>query len=427
VSGPFVALRGKAPAERYSARDVMRPSRNPSCGALPLLEAAGVRPDTAAGIAHELEMGPDPRHGMSNIARQQGDTWDETLFDDGRPLLDALVRDAYLSDHDVDLLNISDHVDPTRASDGTPAARGGRTTDKDQRERERVTYNRARARITAEVVSDAVDAERPTLVLRSVLEATAILGSAIPTFLELDFALIIPEGRRIPGPEPARVFGEGSVIIIGDGKSWRRLGRLDNGDKRAEAARQVAAYRWVASQVWPARAAEAVADHGLVANPPGAGGLSTVRLTRLDLRDHGRALTAQRAAAYGQLARAQGRVAAAVAAGASLTPPDGTPEPDTARRRAILAILAESHWLPSCLSGCPMGGACRRHAETTGQIGRLGGIAEEAGPVASLERLSRLRRGVVSPTQSEADVTERLARAEAVLGPDPALPWERGR
>jgi hypothetical protein len=391
------------------------------------MEAAGVRPDTAARIAHDLGLGPDPHHGMSNIARQQGDTWDETLFADGRPLLDALVRDGYLPDHDVDLINISDHVDPTRAADGTPAARGGRTRDKEQRERERVTYNRARARITTGVVTAAVAADRPTLMLRSVLEATAILGSAIPTFLELDFALIIPEGRRIPGPEPARVFGDGPVIIIGDGKSWRRLGRLDNGDKRAEAARQVAAYQWVASQVWPARAAEAVADHGLVANPPAAGGLSTVRLTRLDLRDHGRALTAQRAAAHHQLAGAQSRVAAAVAAGASLTPPDGTPDPENARHRAIQAILAESHWLPSCLSGCPMGGPCRRHAEVTGQVGRLGGVAEEAGPVASLERLSRLRRRMASPTQSEADVAERLARAETVLGPDPVLPWERGR
>jgi hypothetical protein len=405
----------------------MRPSRNPSCGALPLLEAAGVRPDTAAGIAHDLGLGPDPRHGMSNIARQQGDTWDETLFADGRPLLDALVRDAYFADHDVDILNISDHVDPTRAADGTPAARGGRTTDKDQRERERVTYNRARARITAEVMTAAVDAERPTLVLRSVLEATAVLGSAIPTFLELDFTLIIPEGRCMPDAAPARVFGDGPVIIIGDGKSWRRLGRLDNGDKRAEAARQVAAYLWVAVQVWPAVAAVAVAEHGLVANPPGGGGLSTVRLTRLDLRDHCRALAAQRAAAHGQLAGAQGRVAAAVAGGASLTPPNGTSDPDSARRGALQAILAEGYWLPSCLSGCPMGGACRRHAEATGQIGRLGGVAEEAGPVASLERLSRLRRGVVSPTQTEADVVERLARAETVLGPDPALPWERAR
>ena len=237
MTGPFDALRGEAPAERYSARDVMRPSRNPACGALPLMEAAGVRPDTAARMAHDLGLGPDPHHGMSNIARQQGDTWDETLFADGRPLLDALVRDDYLPDHDVDLINISDHVDPTRAADGTPAARGGRTRDKEQRERERVTYNRARARITTGVVTAAVAADRPTLMLRSVLEATAILGSAIPTFLELDFALIIPEGRRIPGPEPARIFGDGPVIIIGDGKSWRRLGRLDNGDKRAEAAR----------------------------------------------------------------------------------------------------------------------------------------------------------------------------------------------
>src|SRR5262245_23409982 len=116
----FDRLRGRLPADRYSARDLMRGARNVPCGALPLMEALRLRPDTVASLAHEIGMGPEPRRGMSNIARQTGETFDETLFSDGRPLIDAFVRDGYVADHEVHVVNVTDHVDPSRRRDGVP-------------------------------------------------------------------------------------------------------------------------------------------------------------------------------------------------------------------------------------------------------------------------------------------------------------------
>jgi hypothetical protein len=423
MSDPFAALRGDHPPERYSARDVMRGSHDPACGALPLMHAAGIRPDTVATIALELGVGPDPKRGMSNLARQQGDTWDETLFADGRPLVDALVRDGYLRDHDVDIVNVTDHVDPTRAADGTPAHRGGRAADREQRERERVTYNRARSRMTDRIVADALAADRPTLVLRGLLEATPFLHSPTPTFLEFDFGLVLPPGHEPPEGEVGDVVGRPPAIVLGDGKSWRKLpGRRDDGDKRAETARQVAAYAWVARNTWTGIASVAVLPFGLIANPPASGGLASVRLTRVDLRDHDRALDAQLRGARTAVADQTSVVVTAVADGATFFPDASVSDPEVARRAALRVVLDAGRWLPSCLSACPMGRACRRDLVERDAVARLGSAADEATPVTTIDRLSRLRRGTVSPTQAEVDVAERLADADRLLGPDPDLP-----
>jgi hypothetical protein len=428
VTDPFAALRGEHPPERYSARDVMRGSHDPACGGLPIMQAAGIRPDTVAGIALELGVGPDPKRGMSNLARQQGDTWDETLFADGRPLVDALVADGYLADHTVDIVNVTDHVDPTRAPDGTPAHRGGRTADRDQRERERVTYNRARARTTERVVAAALGATRPTLVLRGVLEATQFLGSPTPTFLEFDFALVLPPGYMLPVGEIASMLGPAPVIVLGDGKSWRKLpGRRGDGDKRAETARQVAAYAWIARHTWPAPGTEAICSIGLIANPPASGGLASVRLTRIDLRDHDRALAAQLEVTHRVVAERTPAVSAAVEDGATFFPSPSARNPDAARRAALRVVLDAAHWLPSCLSACPMGRACRRDLDGRDAVARIGPVADEASPVISLERLARLRRGDASPTQAEVDVAARLVDADRLLGADPVLPTRAAR
>jgi hypothetical protein len=90
------------------------------------------------------------------------------------------------------------------------------------------------------------------------------------------------------------------IMVFGDAKSWRKLGRLHNGEKRAAVAVQVALYNAAATITWPAVQTATIRTIGLVANPPSTGGLATVRLTRIDLADPPRPPPLERSAGNGR-------------------------------------------------------------------------------------------------------------------------------
>ena len=154
-------------------------------------------------------------------------------------------------------------------------------------------------------------------------------------------------------------------------------------------------------------------------NPPGTGGLSVATLTQLDLSDALRAI----AQIPGRAARAVPIVSAALAravgAGAAL----GHADP-AVTGGAIEALLEHGSWKPACLTRCPFGQPCRRHAQRGGSVERLGEVAVQAGDIASITRLNALRAGA-APTADETEIAAALRAADELLGLDVALPWPR--
>jgi hypothetical protein len=409
----LAALRGSLSAKPYDARAIVRPSANPACGLLPVAAAMSVSIDSVATAAHEVGLGPELRRTMSQFARQQGDTFDANINTDGAPLVAAFQAEGWIATPSINVVNVDDHVDPPRASGLT--GDGGKPTEQQWR-----SYHRTRARYTVNAHSRALSSGGPTLLLRGVVETTSLAGTALPAFGEFDAALILPPGI-VPSDALCHELGiapdHTGLTLIGDAKSWRRLGRLDNGDKRAAVALQVSLYVAAARIEWPAAQAATVLSVGVAVNPPGTGGLATAALTRLDLSDSLRTVAATRGRATQVVADAAASLAADVAAGARLDPAD----PD-ATRRALRALMGLSAWTPSCLSACPMGQTCRRHASDGGEIARLGDVAVYAGPVERVGRLQELRAGM-SPTPEEQEVAARLRGARTLLGADPAVPW----
>lgn len=409
----LAALRGTMPTKPYDARAIVRPSTNPSCGLLPVAAAMSVSLDSLASQAHLVGLGPDPRRSMSQFARQQGDTYDANVLTDGAPLVAALHADGWITTTSIAVVNVDDHVDPPRASGLT--GDGGKPTEQQWR-----LYHRQRARYTLDAHVRALGSFVPTLLLRGVVETTELAGTSLRAFGEFDFALIFPPGT-MPSDELCAELGiradHRGLTFIGDAKSWRRLGRLDNGDKRANVALQVALYVGAGQRTWPTAQASTLQSFGMAANPPGTGGLATTKLTRLDLSDALRTVAATPGRAAAVAANAAALLAVDVAAGARLDPED-----EDATRRALRALMELSAWMPSCLSACPMGQTCRRHASECSDVARLGDVAVHAGPVERIDRLQELRAGQ-APTPDERPVADRLHSAGALLGAEPPLPW----
>jgi hypothetical protein len=69
---------------------------NPGCRAVPVIGALGQTADGIADLAHTLKLGPGSERGMSQIARQQGDTFDAKMLDDGQPVLVALEEAGWV-------------------------------------------------------------------------------------------------------------------------------------------------------------------------------------------------------------------------------------------------------------------------------------------------------------------------------------------
>ena len=166
----------------------------------------------------------------------------------------------------------------------------------------------------------------PTLLLRGVLETTEFAGTPLRAFGEFDFGIIYPPGSVPPDPAVREALGlaraaeHDGITVFGDAKSWRKLGRLDNGDKRAAVAIQVALYTVAATTTWPTAQAATVQPVGLIANPPSTGGLATVKLTRVDLSDPLRTLYASADRGQQVVAAAIPQIAAAVATWRSARP-----------------------------------------------------------------------------------------------------------
>lgn len=420
---PLTALTGALGVDSYDSRALGRATANPDCGTLPIAAALGVSPDTLARRAHELGLGPQPDRGMSQIANQQGRAFDVAMLDDGAPVRDALVADGWLDTATpLAVINVNDHVDPPTKEQLT--ANGGKHTEQRLR-----IYMRHRARYTTAAAAAAMRRDHPTLLLRGQVETTRVGGTRRSAFGEFDLALIYPPGTAPPDARVSALLeldadqpaGHHGLVVLGDAKSWRKLGRLDHGDKRAVVAVQVAVYSVATEATWPtadpALAAVTVAAHGLVVNPPGHGGLSVAKLTAIDTRDARRALAAAASRAAATLAAAQPGLSAAVAVGARLDHPD-----PALARRALAALLAERSWQPSCLASCPLGQVCRRATIAEADLTRLGPLGAAAAPAGGIDRLHELAHGAAT-TVSEAPLADGLQQARTLLGPTPALPW----
>lgn len=419
----LTALTGNLKLDSYDSRALGRVTANPDCGSLPVAAALGISPDTLARRAHELGIGPEPDRGMSQIANQQGRVFDANMLDTGDPLRVALIDDGWLdAAATLAVVNVNDHVDPPTAEQ--LAADGGKHTEQHYR-----IYMRQRVKFTAGAVADALTRAHPTLMLRGQVETTSIGATRRAAFGEFDFAVIYPPGtapvnddiRLALNLDPADPGRHDGLIVFGDAKSWRKLGPLDNGDKRAKVAVQLAVYALAADHTWPAAQPAltglTVATLGLIVNPPGHGGLSIGKLTRVDIRDARRALTATADRISDALAHAEPALLAALNAGATL---DAT-DPALATQ-ALAAILSVRAWKPSCLTTCPLGQVCRRDSDAGDQTERLGPLAAAAAGVSSISRLHALAHGA-TPTPTETETAAALRNSRALLGPRPALPW----
>ena len=353
---------------------------------------------------------------MSQLARQQGDTYDSNVLTDGRPLLEALHAEGYLETASIAVVNVNDHVNPPTTAGLT--YNGGKPTEQQWRH-----YHQHRERYTRGAHARALAAPMPTLLLRGVLETTEFAGTPLRAFGEFDFGIIYPPGSVPPDPAVREALGlaraaeHDGITVFGDAKSWRKLGRLDNGDKRAAAAIQVALYTVAATTTWPTAQAATVQPVGLIANPPSTGGLATVKLTRVDLSDPLRTLYASADRGQQVVAAAIPQIAAAVAHGAQLDLIDPVATID-----AIDTLLAFSAWNPGCLNRCPLGQICRRAAADHDSTARLGPLATQAAPVAAMSRLHALQGGA-SPAPSEAEVAASLASGTDLLGAPVPPPW----
>src|SRR4051794_37657645 len=241
VDPALVALRGTTPAKPYDSRATARGTANPDCGTLPVVAAMGVSPDVVAQHAHAVGLGPDPRRSMSQLARQQGDTYDANVLTDGRPLLEVLHAEGYLDTTSIAVVNVNDHVNPPTAAGLTGT--GGKPTEQQWRH-----YHPQRERYTRDPHPPALAPPPPTLLLRGGVETTTFAGTPLRAFGEFDFALVYPPGCLPPSTDIREALGLGGITehdgitVLGDAKSWRKLGRLDNGDKRAVVAIQIALY-----------------------------------------------------------------------------------------------------------------------------------------------------------------------------------------
>jgi hypothetical protein len=421
----LVALRGSVVPRPYDSRAIVRATFNPECQILPAAAAMAVSIDTLAEHAHAAGLGPEPRRAMGQLARAQGETFDANMLTTGAPLLDAFVAGGWLEGPNIAVVNVGDHVPPPTAAGLTGS--GGKPGEAAWRH-----YHVRRVAYTMRAVAVAMTQPTPTLLLRGVVETTGFAGTPVRCFGEFDFALIFPPAQRPPRGEvraaliqaaPGGTAGDDhggtGLVVVGDAKSWRRLGRLDNGDKRAAAALQIGLYVAAARATWPAGPAGAVCAHGLVVNPPGTGGLSVATLTQVDLSDALRAIAQIPARAARAVPTVSAALARAVRAGAAL----GHADP-AVTGRAIEALLEHGSWKPACLTRCPNGQACRRHAQCGGSVERLGEVAVQAGDVASITRLNALRAGA-APTADEAEIAAALRAADELLGADIALPWVR--
>ena len=413
----LVALRGTVQARPYDSRAITRDCTNTDCDVLPLAAGMAVTMDTLAAMAHDVGLAPTPRRGMSQFARQQGETFDDNILTDGRPLIAELVELGWIDSASIAVVNVNDHVDPPTAAGLT--GDGGKPGEQAWRH-----YHLARVRYTVEALARAVRAATPTLLLRGVVETTGVARTPVRGFGEFDFALILPPGYLPPSPSIREVIalhgigpGHTGVTVVGDAKSWRKLGRLDNGDKRATVARQLGLYVTAARRTWQLELAETVIGYGLAVNPPSAGGLSRATLTGLDLSDVLRVLVGKPLRAEAAVQKATVPLEAAVAAGARLDPAD-----PLATTAALKALMDHASWQPSCLAQCPMGQACRRHLDSADRVERLGTAAVQAGRITTLTRLHALRQGA-APTASEADAAQQLAAADVLLGADVTPPW----
>ncbi|WP_033337915.1 hypothetical protein [Catenuloplanes japonicus] len=413
----LIALRGTLEPAPYDSRAIMRSAGNPECRVLPTAAAMGVTIDAIAERAHAVGMGPDPRRAMSQNARLQGETFDANMLTDGLPVLEVLQADGWVNSIDV-IINVDDHFTKPALQRGTTAS-GGKKAEEDRRWR---LFHRRRARYTASAVAAAMQRSGPTMILRGVVETTSFAGTPEQAFGEFDVALILP-----PGCVPVRVALHAEVglsggnphglIMIGDAKSWRRRGRLDDGDKRATVAKQIALYVAAARATWPNGPAGAVSMFGFVVNPPSAGGLSTAKLTRIDLSHPLEKLLTVADRSATAVADVEAALVDAVADGARFDKADAG-----ATRVAVATLLRHAAWNPSCLAACPLGQACRRRLDDSDSVTRLGGLVAQAGPVATITRLGELRRGA-APTPSESDVAAEFSAAGALLGTPIPLPW----
>ena len=416
IEPALAALRGTVAAKPYDSRAAARAASNPDCSTLPIVATMGVSPDVVAQHAHAVGLGPDPRRSMSQLARQQGDTYDSNVLTDGRPLLEPLHAEGYLDTVSIAVVNVNDHVNPPTAAGLT--GNGGKPNEQQWRH-----YHQQRERYTRDAHARALAAPTPTLLLRGVVETTQFAGTPLRAFGEFDFAIIYPLGSAPPDPAVREAFGlpeaaeHDGITVLGDAKSWRKLGRLDNGDKRAAVAVQVALYSAAGATTWPAAQAATVRPVGLIANPPSTGGLATVKLTRVDLSDPLRTLHAAADRRQQVVATAIPQIAEAVAHGAQLDLTDPAATID-----AIDALLAFSAWNPGCLSRCPLGQICRRAVADHDSTTRLGPLSTQAAPVATMSRLHVLQGGA-SPTPSEAEVAASLATGTDLLGAPVPLPW----
>jgi hypothetical protein len=353
---------------------------------------------------------------MSQLARQQGDTYDSNVLTDGRPLLEALHAEGYLDTASIAVVNVNDHVNPPTAAGLT--GNGGKPTEQQWRH-----YHQQRERYTRDAHARALAAPTPTLLLRGVLETTGFAGTPLRAFGEFDFGIIFPPGSMPPDPVVREALGlpetaeHDGITVLGDAKSWRKLGRLDNGDKRAAVAVQIALYTVAATTKWPAAQAATVRPVGLIANPPSTGGLATVKITRVDLSDPLRTLRASPVRGQQVVAAAIPQIAAAVAQGAELDLTNPTATVD-----AIETLLGFSAWNPGCLSRCPLGQICRRAAAAHDSATRLGPLATHAAPVTTMSRIHALQGGA-SPTPSEVEIAASLATGTDLLGAPVPPPW----
>ena len=87
----LTALRGTARVKPYDSRAITRSTSHPTCNLLPVAASMGVAIDTIASYAHEAGLGPEPRRTMSQLARQQGETFDSNVLTDGAAVLAALI------------------------------------------------------------------------------------------------------------------------------------------------------------------------------------------------------------------------------------------------------------------------------------------------------------------------------------------------
>ncbi|MFI1989063.1 hypothetical protein [Actinoplanes sp. NPDC020271] len=396
-------------------REIDRAAGNKTCRILPTARVIGVSMDFLAARAAEADLGPVTARGMSQNARLQGETYDRNMLTTGIPIGQALASDGWIDGPDLQIVNIADHF--TR-----PSKRRARDeAEEAQQQAQWRAFHRRRARYTTKEAAEALArTDTPTLLLRGVVETTPFAGTLRRSHGEFDCALVLPPGlvtaRAIRAAGRAMPHG---MITFGDAKSWRRRGRLDDGDKRAAVALQVALYGEAAKLAWGDRLAAAVGPVGLVVNPPASGGLSIAKLTVLDLSEMTAALHQIRERADAAVRAVDAGLAPDVAAGARLSKRD-----PAANRAAVKALLRFGDWNASCLQACPMAQACRRHVEDTGQVTRIGPAAAQAAPVTSIDRLAQLREGA-APTVAEDDVAEQIRRARDLLGPPVALPWQR--